>query len=120
MQLVIKHDICYLAKKRNANVSSNLNIDDNYEDLKMMHFIATGKLMKNTRDARTTTIEIPRVIMKEKDTLNKYKNMLRRVRARCNVMNNEINKVDQNENDEEGSTIDTCNDEVVLEKGDTK
>ena len=57
MQLVIKHDICYLAKKRNANVSSNLNIDDNYEDLKMMHCIATVKLIENVGDTCTTTIE---------------------------------------------------------------
>ena len=63
---------------------------------------------------RTTTIEISRAIMREKDTLNTCKSMLRCVRARCTVMKNEINKVDQNENEEKGGTIDASNDEVVL------
>ena len=58
--------------------------------------------------------------MKEKDTLNMCKNMLRRVRARSNAMKNEIHKEDQNDNEEEGSTIDVCNDEVLLEKYDKK
>ena len=116
MQLGTKHDRYCLAKKRNGNVSLYLIIDDNYEDLKMMHCVATEKIMENSRDRRTTTMQTSRAMMKEKDTLNTCENMLRHIRARYNVMKNEMNKVDQNENEEEGCVIDACNDGVVLEK----
>ena len=116
MLLWIKHDRCYLANKRNDNISLHLNIDGNYEDFKTMHFAAKGKLMKNEVDTRTTTIEISRLTMKDKDTLNTWKNMLRRVRAKCNSMKNEKNKEDENDNKEENGTIDACNDEVILGK----
>ena len=46
MQLGIKQDRCYLEKKRNDNVILHLNIYDNYENLKMMHYIATGKFQR--------------------------------------------------------------------------
>ena len=44
-----------------------------------------------------------------------WKNMLRRVRARYDAMKNDINKEDENDNEEEGGTIDACNDEMLLE-----
>ena len=68
MHLGIKHDRCYLSKKCNDNVKLHLNIDDDSDDLKMMHCIATRKSMTNVRDARRTTIEISKVTTKEKDT----------------------------------------------------
>ena len=120
MLLGLKHDRGYLAKTRNDNVNLHLNIDDNYQDLKMMCYIVKGKLMENVRDARTTTIEISRAIIKDKGTLKTCKNMLPYVRARWNTMKNEIKKEDKNDNEEEGGAINECNDVVILEKYDKK
>ena len=46
--------------------------------------------MKNAHDAQRTTIEMSKVIMKEKDSLNACKNIVPKVRAKCNKVKNEI------------------------------
>ena len=116
MLLGIKHDMYCLVNKRNDNVSFHSNTDDECEDLKMVYYIAKVKLMEDTRDTRTATLETSISIMKDKDTLNTCKNVLRRARAKCDAMKNEISKEGGNDNEEQGSAIDARDDEALLEK----
>ena len=63
IQLGIKHDRCYILKKCNNNVSLDLNIDNNYVDLKRIYYIATGKSIENICDVWRITIKISKVII---------------------------------------------------------
>ena len=108
IQLGIKYNRYYLSKKCNDNVSLDLNIDNNYIDLKGMYCIAIRKLIENIHNTWRITIEISKVIIKEEDTLNIYKNILWRVRAKHNMMNNEITQEDKNTSKKEDNNNKVC------------
>ena len=112
-QLGIKHDICYLSKKWNNNVSLDVNIDDDCVDLKRMCCIVAGKSMKNVRDARRIIVEISKVIMKEEDTLNTCKNILRRVRAKCDIMNDEITEENECAIEKDNDNVNAIQENII-------
>ena len=69
--------------------------------------------MKNTRDARRAIVETSKVTMKEEDTLKTCKNMLRRVRAKCDMMSYEITEGNENAIEKDDDDVNTIHETIV-------
>ena len=93
----MKHDRFYLTKRRTTNVNLCLNLDDDYVDLKRMCCIVAGKSMKDARDTRRMIVEISKTTMKEEDTMSTCRNVLRAIRVKSCIANDDATEDDEGE-----------------------
>ena len=69
--------------------------------------------MKNVRDARRIIVEMSKVIMKEEDTLNMHKNMLRKVREKSYIMNEEITEENEGEIEKDDENVNAIKEAII-------